>query len=168
MLSGNKSNMKGVKKMKKVFVGLVIFFASFITIYTIFIWEPKSVADIVNLGGVTNEDVKSENDEKEVESKKKEESKEVSVDVNPILKVSVEDIYNEMPRKDYEELKKVITTMSTSDIGMIEDAINSEDKESGITNAISVLKTRLSSEDYEKIKNILSPYVNFNNIKENV
>ena len=154
--------------MKKVFVGLVIFFASFITIYTIFIWEPKSVADIVKLGGVTNEDVKSENDEKEVESKKKEESKEVSVDVNPILKVSVEDIYNEMPRKDYEELKKVITTMSTSDIGMIEDAINSEDKESGITNAISVLKTRLSSEDYEKIKSILSPYVNFNNIKENV
>ena len=147
--------------MKKVFVGLVIFLASFI-------WEPKSVADIVNLGGVTNEDVKSENDEKEVESKKKEESKEVSVDVNPILKVSVEDIYNEMPRKDYEELKKVITTMSTSDIGMIEDAINSEDKESGITNAISVLKTRLSSEDYEKIKSILSPYVNFNNIKENV
>ena len=54
--------------MKKVFVGLVIFLASFITIYTIFIWEPKSVADIVNLGGVTNEDVKSENDEKEVES----------------------------------------------------------------------------------------------------
>ncbi|MDB2111649.1 hypothetical protein PMW03_16020 [Clostridium paraputrificum] len=154
--------------MKKVFVGLVIFLASFITIYTILIWEPKSVADIVNLGGVTNEDVKSENDEKEVESKKKEESKEVSVDVNPILKVSVEDIYNEMPRKDYEELKKVITTMSTSDIGMIEDAINSEDKESGITNAISVLKTRLSSEDYEKIKSILSPYVNFNNIKENV
>lgn len=154
--------------MKKVFVGLVIFLASFITIYTIFIWELKSVADIVNLGGVTNEDVKSENDEKEVESKKKEESKEVSVDVNPILKVSVEDIYNEMPRKDYEELKKVITTMSTSDIGMIEDAINSEDKESGITNAISVLKTRLSSEDYEKIKSILSPYVNFNNIKENV
>ena len=97
--------------MKKVFVGLVIFLASFITIYTIFIWEPKSVADIVNLGGVTNEDVKSENDEKEVESKKKEESKEVSVDVNPILKVSVEDIYNEMTRKDYEELKKVITTM---------------------------------------------------------
>ena len=48
MLSGNKSNMKGVKKMKKVFVGLVIFLASFITIYTIFIWEPKSVADIVN------------------------------------------------------------------------------------------------------------------------
>ena len=154
--------------MKKVFVGLVIFLASFITIYTIFIWEPKSVEDIVNLGGVTNEDVNSENDEKEVESKKKEESKEVSVDVNPILKVSVEDIYNEMPRKDYEELKKVITTMSTSDIGMIEDAINSEDKESGITNAISVLKTRLSSEDYEKIKSILSPYVNFNNIKENV
>ena len=36
----------------------VIFLASFITIYTIFIWEPKSVADIVNLGGVTNEDVK--------------------------------------------------------------------------------------------------------------
>ena len=168
MLSGNKSNMKGVKKMKKVFVGLVIFLASFITIYTIFIRGPKSVADIVNLGGVTNEDVKSENDEKEVESKKKEESKEVSVDVNPILKVSVEDIYNEMPRKDYEELKKVITTMSTSDIGMIEDAINSEDKESGITNAISVLKSRLSSEDYEKIKSILSPYVNFNNIKENV
>ena len=154
--------------MKKVFVGLVIFLASFITIYTIFFWEPKSVEDMVNLGAVTNEDVNSENGEKEVESKEEEESKEVSVDVNPILKVSVEDIYNEMPRKDYEELKKVITTMSTSDIGMIEDAINSEDKESGITNAISVLKTRLSSEDYEKIKSILSPYVNFNNIKENV
>ena len=154
--------------MKKVFVGLVIILASVTTIYTIFFWEPKSVEDMVNLGGVTNEDVNSENGEKEVESKEEEESKEVSVEVDPILKVSVEDIYNEMPRKDYEEVKKVITTMSTSDIGMIEDAINSEDKESGITNAISVLKTRLSSEDYEKIKNILSPYVNFNNIKENV
>ena len=73
-----------------------------------------------------------------------------------------------MPRKDYEELKKVITTMSTSDIGMIEDSINGEDKETGITNVISILKTRLSSDDYEKIKNILSPYINFNNIKENV
>ena len=51
---------------------------------------------------------------------------------------------------------------------MIEDTINGEDKESGMRNAISILKTRLSSEDYEKIKNILSPYVNFNNIKENV
>ena len=154
--------------MKKVFVGLVILLASFITMYTVFFWEPKSVEDMVNLGAVTNEDVNSENGEKEVESKEEEESKEVSVDVDPILKVSVEDIYNEMPRKDYEELKKVITTMSTSDIGMIEDAINGKDKESGITNAISVLKTRLSSEDYEKIKSILSPYVNFNNIKENV
>ena len=154
--------------MKKVFVGLVILLASFTTIYTIFFWEPKSVEDMVNLGGVTNEDVNSENGEKEVESKEEEESKEVSVDVDPILKVSVEDIYNEMPRKDYEELKKVITTMSTSDIGMIEEAINGEDKESGMRNAISILKTRLSSEDYEKIKNILSPYVNFNNIKENV
>ena len=151
--------------MKKVFVGLVILLASFTTIYTIFFWEPKSVEDMVNLGAVTNEDVNSENGEKEVESKEEEESKEVSVDVDPILKVSVEDIYNEMPRKDYEELKKVITTMSTSDIGMIEDTINGEDKESGMRNAISILKTRLSSEDYEKIKNILSPYVNFNNIK---
>jgi hypothetical protein len=154
--------------VKKVFVGLVILLASFTTIYTIFFWEPKSVEDMVNLGAVTNEDVNSENGEKEVESKEEEESKEVSVDVDPILKVSVEDIYNEMPRKDYEELKKVITTMSTSDIGMIEDTINGEDKESGMRNAISILKTRLSSEDYEKIKNILSPYVNFNNIKENV
>ena len=154
--------------MKKVFVGLVILLASFTTIYTIIFWEPKSVEDMVNLGAVTNEDVNSENGEKEVESKEEEESKEVSVDVDPILKVSVEDIYNEMPRKDYEELKKVITTMSTSDIGMIEDTINGEDKESGMRNAISILKTRLSSEDYEKIKNILSPYVNFNNIKENV
>ncbi|MBS5926494.1 MAG: hypothetical protein KIC66_05320 [Clostridium sp.] len=154
--------------MKKVFVGLVILLASFITMYTVFFWEPKSVEDMVNLGAVTNEDVKSENGEKEVESKEEEASKEVSVDVNPILKVSIEDIYNEMPRKDCEELKKVITTMSTSDIGMIEDAINGQDKESGITNAISILKTRLSSEDYEKIKSILSPYVNFNNIKENV
>ena len=139
--------------MKKVFVGLVILLASFTTIYTIFFWEPKSVEDMVNLGAVTNEDVNSENGEKEVESKEEEESKEVSVDVDPILKVSVEDIYNEMPRKDYEELKKVITTMSTSDIGMIEDTINGEDKESGMRNAISILKTRLSSEDYEKIKN---------------
>ncbi len=154
--------------MKKVFVGLVILLAGFTTIYTIFFWEPKSVEDMVNLGAVTNEDVKSENGKKEVDSREEEASKEVSVDVNPILKVSVDDIYNEMPRKDYEELKKVITTMSTSDIGMIEDSINGEDKETGITNVISILKTRLSSDDYEKIKNILSPYINFNNIKENV
>ena len=59
--------------------------------------------------------------------------------------------------------------MNIDKVNKIEQvAINSEDKESGITNAISVLKTRLSSEDYEKIKSILSPYVNFNNIKENV
>ena len=162
--------------MKKVFVGLVILLAGFTTIYTIFFWEPKSVEDMVNLGAVTNEDVKSENGKKEVDSREEEASKEVSVDVNPILKVSVDDIYkvsvddiyNEMPRKDYEELKKVIITMSTSDIGMIEDSINGEDKETGITNVISILKTRLSSDDYEKIKNILSPYINFNNIKENV
>ena len=154
--------------MKKVFVGLVILLAGFTTIYTIFFWEPKSVEDMVNLGEVTNEDVNSENGEKEVDSREEEASKEVSVDVNPILKVSVDDIYNEMPRKDYEELKKVIITMSTSDIGMIEDSINGEDKETGITNVISILKTRLSSDDYEKIKNILSPYINFNNIKENV
>lgn len=154
--------------MKKVFVGLVILLAGFTTIYTIFFWEPKSVEDMVNLGEVTNEDVKSENGKKEVDSREEEASKEVSVDVNPILKVSVDDIYNEMPRKDYEELKKVIITMSTSDIGMIEDSINGEDKETGITNVISILKTRLSSDDYEKIKNILSPYINFNNIKENV
>ena len=52
--------------MKKVFVGLVIILASFTTIYTIFFWEPKSVEDMVNLGAVTNEDVNSENGEKEV------------------------------------------------------------------------------------------------------
>ena len=79
--------------MKKVFVGLVILLAGFTTIYTIFFWEPKSVEDMVNLGEVTNEDVKSENGKKEVDSREEEASKEVSVDVNPILKVSVDDIY---------------------------------------------------------------------------
>lgn len=147
--------------MKKVVIGMIVFVAGFITVYTIFFWEPKLTSDMVNLGGVVDS-----YSEEEINVMEEEKSKEVMSEVKPILKVDIEAISNDISNEDYSTLKKIITTLSTSDIGMIEEALNNEDKESGIREAIDILKTRLSSRDYEKIEEILSPYINFNNFKE--
>ena len=143
--------------MKKIFIGIVVLLSGFITLYTVLFWEPEATGDIVKLGDVI--DISSE---KEVDVMTEENYVEVSEENNNLIKVNIED----MTTDEYNELKKIITTLSTTDIGKIQDALKNESKENAIKKTVGILRTRLSGNNYEKIEKILSSYIDMNSFKE--
>lgn len=150
--------------MKKILLVLVILTAGCITAYTVLLWEPKTLGSEKVQEDKSSIAMNQEENSKEVESKvtdNKEETKSVSNYSQSIFKVEVSTIVSQLSKESYSELFEIVTSLSSTDIGRIEEALRDRDREAGARKVIGILKKRLSNESYNKVEEVLSPYINF-------
>ncbi|MGL5478206.1 MAG: hypothetical protein ACRDCB_04035, partial [Clostridium sp.] len=57
------------------------------------------------------------------------------------------------------ELDKILKNISSVDIGKIEQYMSNNDSKKDVKDALSLLNKRLGKADYNKVIEILSPYV---------
>lgn len=124
----------------KIISIFITFIASIVTIYFLFIYE------------VDNEDVYVMNEENIVYNS--EESKYG-------LKVSKNEFIKALNCNNNDRLSEILKQLSTRDLYKIQDIANSNNSEN-INQIMYILNRRLSSESYEEIKRLLTPYVYFN------
>lgn len=117
----------------------ITFIASIVTLYFLFIYE------------VDNEDVYVTNEENIIFNS--EESKYG-------LKVSKNEFINALNCSNDDRLSEILKQLSTRDLYKIQDIANSNNSEN-INQIMYILNRRLSSESYEEIKRLLTPYVYF-------
>lgn len=173
--------------MKRLFLYIVMLATTFSTVYFALIWEPDNAKVADKIGSVTeksNEEddkelVKLEKKEEEIkteESTPKEEgkikeskveiiddtsSKEVTASIS-LLKMNAEDIIEDISLIDKAKLVKIGYKLQTVDRKKIEDWILYSDLNlDGVRNAYKLLKSRLSTNDFNELEEILTPYVNF-------
>lgn len=136
--------------MRKYIIRFIMILAFCSTMYFIFYWQPK---DEIDASELTCENMISSNvDENEFKMVSKEEK--VS-----IFKINKDDILKSLNKGELIEINNIINSMSVIDIGKIEGFNVMKDDE--IIDLFSFLNIRLSKNDYNTIKNILSPYINF-------
>lgn len=138
--------------MKKYIIRFIMILAFCSTIYFIFYWEPKEEIDR-SISELACENMLSSNmDEDECEMVSSEENM-------SIFKINREDIVKNINKKELIEIDNVINSMSVIDIGKIEDYDIMEEAE--IIDLFKFLNKRLSKKNYNTIRNILAPYINF-------
>ena len=85
-----------------------------------------------------------------------------------VFKVNKETIPKKISLKDKAKLLKIVGKLSIIDYGNIVEIMNGYDELGGATKIFNILKTRLSEEDYQEVKEILYPYLYVENIEENI
>jgi hypothetical protein len=117
--------------MRKIVIYLLLVYAVIINIYLIFYWEPQS--RVINQKEVSNQTLSYSKSVYKLEPEK------------ALKQLSYDD------RKDFE---KIIKKLSTIDIGKIKAYYENSNEEESIKNIFTLLKKRLTTEDYQKMKKI--------------
>lgn len=144
--------------MRKVLIYIVSIFILLIPMYFIFIWSPKDEKNIdqsieADVEVVNNEDALLLDD--------------INVDdtiEKSIFKVDRKRIKAELLNKYKVIITNITEKLSVVDLNYIEEQEMQEDYEKSTKEIINFLKRRLSEADYDKVKNILIPYINFDMI----
>ena len=131
--------------MKRILIYLVLIGAVIVNIYLIFCWEPQS------------EGVTQPKDSKEVVSYSK-----------SVYKLEKGKILEKLSSSDKKDLEKIIKKLSTFDIGKIKEYYEELDDEDGAINIFTLLKKRLTIEDYERIHEISASFLDFNSIEKKI
>ena len=97
----------------------------------------------------------------EVESSLEEESKEV-------FRVDKYSIPKKIAKSDKLKLVSIAKNLSISDYGLLLEHIKRSDELDAAVDIFRILKDRLENEEYKKMKDILSPYINIELIEENI
>ena len=116
--------------MKKIVTYLLLLCAVIINMYLIFYWEPQNK-------------VISQEVSKETISYSKSESK-----------LDIEKALEQLSPNDRKDFEKIIKKLSTFDIGKIKEYYESSDEKKGVKDIVNLLKERLTTEDYQRIKKI--------------
>lgn len=162
--------------MKKIFSILMIVISAAITIYTVVFWEPthnitfNSLSEKEKNEGVYNKEEAVEkdnaiNNEKNIALiNSNEESKEVIAKTSA-FKFTEEEMERLIPKSSKEKVKDIVKKLSTVDIIKVKECFNNENKEEGLRDGFNLIRTRISENDYEEIKNILSEYIDFDSLE---
>ncbi|NFE74713.1 hypothetical protein JW813_02395 [Clostridium botulinum] len=134
--------------MKRILTIIFMCFALLMNIYLIFYWQPnKDTKAIIN----------KNNDSISVLSYSK-----------SIYTVSKNNIINMLSEDDKKDLTRIVYKLSTSDIGRVKEAFNLEDENKGVITAFKVFETRLSTQDYKKIRGIFSKFIDIDYLDSNL
>lgn len=110
------------------------------------------------------QNVKKQNDDiAETEASDKQEEKKV-----PVFKVDKNTIASRVSFEDKAKLLIYSRKLSTADEAQIKELMKSSDELNSSIKIFKILKLRLGTEDYNSVKNILSPYIDINLIEKNL
>ena len=129
--------------MKRFCTYLILMAAILMNIYLIFYWYPID-------GTYIKGDI----------------SKEVISYSKSIYKVNKKDVINKLQDNDKKELETIIYKLSAFDIGKIDNYIEDSYEDRGIINTFKIFKKRLSEEDYNRIKEICSMFLDINELEK--
>src|SRR5471030_3268217 len=129
--------------MRKIWICLFLTFTVIINIYLIFYWNPPNEVIV-----------------------QKEVGKEAISYSKSLYKLDKEKILEQLSPLNKKAFEKVIKKLSTSDLGKIKEYYRDSNKKEGIINIIRLLRKRLTKEDYEKIQEISSSFVDLDQINE--
>ena len=139
--------------MKKIITIIFMIVAFLMNIYLIFYWKPN---------------------ENKFTNIKNDESISVMSNSKSIYTVSKENINDVLSQEEKNELKTIVNKLSTVDIGNLghivnlDYEINFEVENKELIQAFRIFKTRLSSEDYSKIRDIFSKFIDIEYIESNL
>lgn len=106
---------------------------------------------------------KQDDDIAETEASEKQEEKNV-----PVFKVDKNTIASRVSFEDKAKLLIYSRKLSTADEAQIKELMKSSDELNSSIKIFKILKLRLGTEDYNSVKNILSPYIDINLIEKNL
>lgn len=145
--------------MKRILVTIIGFiFGASLPIYALFIWEPKN--DMV-----IEEETSSYSEEYSLEEN---ESSTAVMNNIDFFKVNKEEIKSSMSKEEIENLKSIIKKLSAIDIMKIDESLEKNDAIAHTEFVINTVKTRLSDDDYKKFEDILSKYIDFSLLDEEI
>ncbi|GAB6169237.1 hypothetical protein JCM1393_16970 [Clostridium carnis] len=160
--------------MRKVliYISVVIVSAS-IPIYTLLFWEPLKDNDIkeefskIEIIKEVNEKNKNSiaviNESKGIIENSKEEIVQVLNEVDK-FKINFEEITREITKEERIKINNLLNKLSAVDIIKVNDLFKNGENKNAIKEGMLLLKKRMSSNDYEEFKEILSKYLKFKEI----
>jgi predicted ribonuclease toxin of YeeF-YezG toxin-antitoxin module len=92
-------------------------------------------------------------------------SKEVVSYSKPVYKLDKTKIFERLSSNDKMEFDKIINRLSAFDIGKMKEYYEGSNDEESVKNIFKLLKKRLTIEDYTRIHEISSSFLEFDNIK---
>ena len=128
--------------MKRKLIYLFLVCIVITNIYLIFYWEPQSKI-------VTQDEV----------------SKETISYSQSIYKLDKGSVLEKLSSNDKRDFEKIIKKLSAFDLGKIKEYYEDSNDEEGAKNIFKLLKKRLTLEDYTRIHEISSSFLEFDNIK---
>jgi hypothetical protein len=131
--------------MKRFFVYLTLTFTLIINIYLIFCWQPQG------------KNVVHENTSEEVVSYKK-----------SLYKIDKNQILEELSSDDKKNLDEILKKLSTLDMGKIKGYFEESNDDEGVVNSFTLLKKRLKNDDYKKIEDISSSFLDIDKINQEI
>lgn len=131
--------------MKRILIYLSLICAIIANIYLIFYWQPKNKVVV-----------------------QKEVSKEVVSYSKSLYKFEKEDSLQQLSPENKKEFEKIMKKLSTFDAGKIREYYEYSNEEEGILNIFKLLKKRLTTEDYKKIQEIGSLFLDIDRINEEI
>ena len=122
--------------MKRIITYLILVLAVIINIYLIFYWEPQNRV-------INQEDVSSET---------------LSYSKS-LYKLDMENVLEQLSSDDRKDFEKIIKKLSAFDIGKIKEYYENLSEEESIKKIFTLLKKRLTTEDYQRMKKISYPFL---------
>lgn len=125
--------------MKKIIIYSVMSIAVMMNVYLVFIWSPEEFIDNV-------------------------ESKSVIYTYKPTYTFDKEEVVRRLS-DDKSELKSILGRMSVFDMECVKSYLNKGEEED-MKKAFSIMKRRLSNDDYRKVKEIFGEFIDIRIIEE--
>lgn len=129
--------------MKRFFTYLLLICVVLMNIYLIFYWHPVDSTYI-------EDDI----------------SAEVTSYSKSLYKINKKNVLYQLEDKEKQELEVIIYKLSAFDIGKIESYIEDLDEDRGAINMFKLLKKRLSSEDYNRIREICVIFLDIDELEK--
>lgn len=126
--------------MKKIIMYGLLAVAVVLNAYLIFIWTPKDFTV-------------------------DEESQSTISTYSPVYKLDREEISKRLSEDEKENLKLILEKLSIFDMENVNEFLNKGDEED-VRKAFSLMSRRLSSDDYKKVKEIFSEFINISEIEK--
>lgn len=117
----------------------------------------------------TDENTRNQNVEVESEENENKKSKEETIEKTAtVFKVDKNTIASRVSFEDKARLLIYSRSLSTTDEAQIKELMKSSDELNSSIKIFKILKLKLDKNDYNSVKNILSPYIDVNLIEKNL
>ena len=127
--------------MKKIVLYLLLIFAVITNIYLIFYWQPQN--KVINQEAVSKETISYS---------------------KSVYKLEKGKVLEQLSSQDKKDFYKILKKLSSFDIGKVKEYYENSNDEEGIKNIFSLLKKRLTTEDYQRMKEISYSFLDLDRI----